>query len=215
MKFYPPYVPPATTQEAEISSADVVVTDPAVLRVVGESWRQNPDESLYPNAPKRRKGKAWSADERPGELYAGHENLLVRTQLNRAPGYSEKTAPVIAGPDDLYRLVKHLGDADNEHMVVITLSRINRVTAIYEAAIGGLGSVQVEMRQLVKIAILTASTTCIMVHNHPSGSLVPSADDIAMTNATKTALLCLGISIVDHLIVTHHGYTSFRNMGLL
>ena len=70
-------------------------------------------------------------------------------------------------------------------------------------------------RQILKRALDLGATSCILSHNHPAGSLEPSEGDKALTRQIVTGARALGVSIHDHLIVTHEGHYSFRQAGLL
>ncbi len=55
----------------------------------------------------------------------------------------------------------------------------------------------------------------MLVHNHPSGSLDPSPEDVEFTRSIQRAAELMGIELYDHVIVAHGGYTSFKDRGLL
>jgi DNA repair protein RadC len=64
-------------------------------------------------------------------------------------------------------------------------------------------------------AITDRAASIICVHNHPSGSLDPSPQDIAITTQLKDAGVLLGIQLIDHIIVSKNGHLSLRERGLL
>lgn len=167
---------------------------------------------FIPNA--RRKPKRWSPDD-PVSLFDGNEGLLVRTVLLRS-GHFDPTAdlPQIASSEDVHRLVKHVGFHDQEHIVILALNSQNKVTAIYEAAIGATGHASLEARTVIKIVLLSGASGCILVHNHPGGSTFPSREDKHLTKQVAAALGCLGYVLVDHIIVSYEKHYSFREAGL-
>jgi len=59
------------------------------------------------------------------------------------------------------------------------------------------------------------ASSVIFVHNHPSGSLEPSREDIAMTGQLVAAAGILGIRVLDHIIISRKGHASMRELGLL
>lgn len=164
-----------------------------------------------PNPPRRR-----ATLEHPAlDLYAGHDGFLVRTALIRSEKYSDVKRPKIANSEDAASLCSHLRYADQEHLVVLALDGQMKLRAIHEAAIGSSSSTSQTMNHLVKVATLTSSSAVIMVHNHPSGDPRPSPEDIAMTKQVKSGLECLGIVLMDHVIVAEEGATSMADMGTL
>jgi DNA repair protein RadC len=164
-----------------------------------------------PNPPRRR-----PTLEHPAlDLYAGHDGFLVRTALIRSEKHSDKRPPKVTSGEDAARLCAHLKYADQEHMVVLSLSPLMQLRAIHETAIGQSSGVSQTMLHLVKVAVLTSSSAVIMVHNHPSGDPTPSPDDVKMTKTVLAGLECLGIMLLDHVIVATGGHNSFYSLGLL
>ena len=70
-------------------------------------------------------------------------------------------------------------------------------------------------QKILKSAIAHNAVNLVIAHNHPSGNPQPSSNDITLTHALKTACSILGIRLVDHVIITHDSYYSFRESGLL
>jgi DNA repair protein RadC len=73
----------------------------------------------------------------------------------------------------------------------------------------------VDVRLVFKTALEHFSTSILLCHNHPSGQLQPSSQDIQLTRKIKSAGEFLDIEIADHLIFTNHGYYSFAENGIL
>ncbi|MFO1188066.1 MAG: DNA repair protein RadC [Alphaproteobacteria bacterium] len=70
-------------------------------------------------------------------------------------------------------------------------------------------------REVVKRALELGATGVILVHNHPSGDPAPSAADIAMTREVRDAGAKLGLTLIDHIIVSRGRHASFKALGLL
>jgi DNA repair proteins len=70
-------------------------------------------------------------------------------------------------------------------------------------------------RVIIKHALENNATSIILAHNHPSGILKPSKNDIEVTAKIKNAATLLDISIIDHIIVSNEGYFSFADDGLI
>ncbi len=123
---------------------------------------------------------------------------------------------VISTPRDAAQMVlRELSFADKEHFVIIMLNTKNRVIAKKVISIGHLNASIVHPREMFKEAIRRSSAAVILVHNHPSGDLTPSQEDIATTERLKQVGELLGIEVLDHLIVGDNRYFSFREQGLL
>jgi len=81
--------------------------------------------------------------------------------------------------------------------------------------VGLLDSAQIHPREVFADAIADRAAGVILVHNHPSGSLEPSPEDIAITRRLVQAGEILGIPVLDHVIVGPSGYLSLKERGLL
>jgi DNA repair protein RadC len=82
------------------------------------------------------------------------------------------------------------------------------------ALLGPAGTI-VDFKLVFATALKCAASGIILVHNHPSGQLNPSREDTQLTNRCKQAAEYLQIRLLDHLIITKHGFFSFRDEGLL
>lgn len=80
---------------------------------------------------------------------------------------------------------------------------------------GTVGEAPVYTREIIGRALDLGASTIILVHNHPSGTVTPSLDDIAATNEIVEAGRFLGVSVHDHIVVGLTGHASFRELGLL
>jgi len=104
----------------------------------------------------------------------------------------------------------------NERFVVMYLNRSNRVLGVYELSKGGITGTVVDIRLLLSVAVKTASTSIIVCHNHPSGNLKPSSNDIQITQKIKEACQLLDIKLVDHIIiVAARQYLSMAEEGIV
>jgi len=108
-----------------------------------------------------------------------------------------------------------LADLNREEFVVLYLNRASRVIGINKHSKGGIAGTIVDIRLLLKDALLCEASGMIVAHNHPSGSTSPSKSDIQLTRKIKEAAATMEINLLDHLIVTADSYTSFSDRGLL
>ena len=102
-----------------------------------------------------------------------------------------------------------------EEVKILLLNRNNKVLGIYALAKGGISSCVVDVRIILAVALKALATGIILVHNHPSGNLQPSADDKKITEQLNSSCKLMGITLVDHLIITKDDYFSFADEGLL
>lgn len=103
-----------------------------------------------------------------------------------------------------------------EEFYVLFLNRQNRVTGIFQASKGGVAGTVVDAKIVFAAAIKAMATSIILAHNHPSGNVQPSQQDIDLTKKLKRAGETLDITVFDHLILTpHDGYFSFADEGLM
>jgi DNA repair protein RadC len=115
----------------------------------------------------------------------------------------------ISGEKDVYNLVRdEMVSSDREMLLSVLLNGMNRIIGVETVAIGCLHSCAWSPRDILKSAILANAASIVICHNHPSGELKPSSQDLKMTDQLVKAGEILGIKILDHLIITHHGFRS-------
>jgi DNA repair protein RadC len=102
-----------------------------------------------------------------------------------------------------------------EAMMVLYLNNSNRTVGYSVASIGGITGTLVDIRLVLRDALLTQSTSLILVHNHPSGNLEPSQADLSLTDKVRKAALTMDIKLLDHLILTEDRFYSFSDFGKL
>lgn len=102
-----------------------------------------------------------------------------------------------------------------EYFKVLFLNQANQVLGYTKISEGGLTTTDVDVRIILQAALLTNSVALILAHNHPSGNLRPSQEDIKLTQKVKVAAELMRITVVDHIILTSDGYCSFADEGIL
>jgi len=115
-------------------------------------------------------------------------------------------------------LLTYLGDirrAMQKHFVCLSLDSQGQVIANHIVFIGTLNSVITHPREIFAVAIADHAAEIVVAHNHPSGGLLPSKQDTAMTQQLVAAGQIMGIPLVDHIIVTKDGWFSFREHSLI
>lgn len=122
----------------------------------------------------------------------------------------------ISSSNNAYQILKlHLADLRTEEFWAIFLNQSNKVIHISQLTQGGINQSIVDIRILFKNALDHFATGIIVAHNHPSGNLKPSSEDIHITKKIKEAGVLMNIQLLDHLIITQNSYLSFADENLL
>lgn len=122
---------------------------------------------------------------------------------------------MIKGPQDGAEIAsRFIGRDDREVFFVMCLNTKNHVVAVHRCHIGSLNASIVHPREVFKSAILNNAASVIVAHQHPSGDITPSMDDINVTKRLVEAGKLLGIEMLDHLVVNNEGkFTSLKEKG--
>jgi DNA repair protein RadC len=132
-----------------------------------------------------------------------------------------ETAPApfdqqVGGPDDAVGVLTRLiGDEWQEVAVVLFLDFQNRLIGYQVVGRGGLAWCPMEPREVLVAALMANAASIIVAHNHPSGALQPSPQDVAVTKRLNAACDVIGLGLLDHIIVTRAGHVSMQKAGLL
>jgi DNA repair protein RadC len=121
----------------------------------------------------------------------------------------------ITCPADVLPLVAEWRDKKQEYFFCITLNGAGEVIERRTVTVGILNQSLVHPREVFAEAITDRAASVILVHNHPSGTLDPSTQDISITRQLVEAGSILGIRVLDHVIVTKKGYVSLKELGHL
>lgn len=121
--------------------------------------------------------------------------------------YSNKK---ITCPEDIAELfIPLLRDEVKEKFLVVCLNSSNQIIKFEIISVGILNSSIVHPREVFKVAIENNSANIFLIHNHPSGNLEPSREDIEITKRLVEAGKIFDIKVLDHLIIAGDSYTSF------
>lgn len=112
-------------------------------------------------------------------------------------------------PADVLPLIQHYADRKQEHFLCISLNGSNEVIAVRVISVGLVNKTQAHPREVFADAITDRASTVIVAHNHPSGGVNPSKEDVEITRQLKSAGEILGIKLLDHIIFNNKGYHSF------
>ncbi|MCX6917627.1 MAG: JAB domain-containing protein [Verrucomicrobia bacterium] len=118
----------------------------------------------------------------------------------------------VTSPDKAAQLLRRvLPDNVREHFVILFLDNVKQVVGYYVVATGTASACVVGAKELFQAAIVAGAGSLILGHNHPSGQIIPSAEDRAITKRLGEAGDLLGIPVLDHLIIGNPGFYSFHD----
>jgi len=155
----------------------------------------------------------WARERGVGPVKAAQ--MLAAFELGRRLLVPPAEEPRVSSPAEAYALVRDLKRARKEHLVSLYLDAQNRLICRETVSIGSLNTTRTHPREVLQPAIVNCALAFILVHNHPSGSLDPSRDDVDFTRTMARAGELMGISLYDHLIVSQKGFVSLKERGLL
>ncbi|MDF7666770.1 JAB domain-containing protein [Orbaceae bacterium ESL0727] len=128
---------------------------------------------------------------------------------------------IIEDTDDVYSIMQRVLlrenkiDQEKEHLWIIGMNQAGYILYIELIALGSYRSVDVEPMNVFRVAVMKNASRVILVHNHPSRSLIPSTADKDITDRLIQVGRILNIELVDHLIITPKQYISFRQIDLM
>lgn len=132
----------------------------------------------------------------------GSEEAIVLDKISSSKAVFELMHPII-------------GELPHEEFWVLYLNNSNKVLYKSQLSKGGLTSTIVDVRLIFKTALEQNATSIILTHNHPSGKLMASEQDIQVTKRVKLASQQLDIALLDHIIITENGFYSFNDQGIM
>jgi DNA repair protein RadC len=143
-------------------------------------------------------------------------SIMAAMELGRRRR-SEETLELkkITSSKEVYNIMQPIiGELPHEEFWIIYLNNANKAIHKAQLSKGGITGTVVDNRMIFKLAFEQNATGIILVHNHPSGKLVPSEADISITKQLKLAGKQLSILIQDHIIITENGHYSFNDEGI-
>jgi DNA repair protein RadC len=125
----------------------------------------------------------------------------------------------ISSSKDIYKLAKKVFNADTiqwtEEQIMFCLNRANNVVGFYKVSSGGTSGTICDTKVILTIALNCCAHTIILVHNHPSGNIKPSENDIAVSKKVKDAAKLLDMQLLDHIIIAEENYFSCADNGII
>lgn len=142
--------------------------------------------------------------------------ILAVAELSKRISREKVSKIKIASPQTIAALLlEEMRYLKKEVFKIVLLDTKNNVISINNVSIGCLDSTVVHPREVFKDAIKSSSAAIILVHNHPSGEVEPSKDDINITNRIIECGKIIGIKVLDHVIIGDGNYLSFKEKGYI
>lgn len=123
----------------------------------------------------------------------------------------------ITSPDVIEKIARKVLEMDSECEevgVIIALNTKNKVLGTFEVSRGSLNSAIIHPREVLKRLLLLNANGFVFIHNHPSGSIEPSNEDLLMTERLKQSGEVLGIDLIDSCIIGD-GFLSMKQEGII
>ena len=106
-------------------------------------------------------------------------------------------------------------DLDVEEAWIVLMNQNYKLLKAMRISHGGITETAVDLRIIMREALLANATILALSHNHPSGNIMPSGDDDRLTQRVKKACEIMRIHFLDHIIITDGNYYSYHEMGRL
>jgi DNA repair protein RadC len=164
--------------------------------------------AVSPVTPEELSGRCGLDPEQAGRLAAAVE--LARRLL-----WPDDGRHPIRSPQDACRAAAHIRSSAKEHFLAIYLDARNVPVHEETISIGSLNANIVHPREVFKPAIAHSAAAVILVHNHPSGDVSPSQEDLQLTARLVEAGRLIGIEVLDHVIIAERRFLSFRSESYL
>lgn len=143
-------------------------------------------------------------------------SILAACEVGARRSSEQNRKEFITTAEDIYHYYKHqLQNLCHEESHVLLLSQRLQVIASRLISKGGLTGTVVDVRLILKEALLANAPNIALVHNHPSGNRKPSREDDSLTERVRQAANTMNIHLIDHVIVASEGYYSYQEAGKL
>ena len=139
--------------------------------------------------------------------------ILASIELSKR--YLIRSNKRISSAEEVYEELRAFSTKNQEHFLSITLDGASHIINTRTVFIGTLNQSMVHPREVFSDAIADRAAGIIIAHNHPSGTLEASREDIQITQRLKEVSKLVGIELLDHVILAKGGFYSFSDEGLL
>ncbi len=140
------------------------------------------------------------------------KKLLAVAELIKRKNTNPKQKVKVESSNDVYEYVREdFEGLDHEELFVLFLNKANYVIQQVRFSVGSYDATMFDVRQIMRKALELKATRMVLQHNHPSGVLKPSTNDDSITKTLYLAGKCMGIVLLDHIILGHKDYYSYIN----
>lgn len=192
------------------------MTDPDFLELFPELKQAAPAVETPAAIKKARHTAKKEREDRHTEQAMKTIQWKFKDALSEYPEIRHLNTMKVHGPKDIADNFRFLIDHETvEHFIVFWLSSGNKVIGYEIVSIGNLNSSIVHPREVFRGAIVASCANIILMHNHPSGNVEPSPEDVSITKRIVESGKLLDIHVFDHIIVTNDSYLSFTEERLI
>lgn len=151
------------------------------------------------------------------ELTPGRKKVaLAAVELYKRMQERKYEQRVVRCSEDVYKVMYPLiGEIEIEEFWLLLMNQSSKIIKKIRISTGGIDGTYVDVRVLLKQALLNNATQIIVTHNHPSGSKKPSIQDNGLTDRIKKSAEIMNLSLSDHVIICRDTYYSYRDEGCL
>ncbi len=143
-------------------------------------------------------------------------NILAAIEIGKRAYKKNNSEDIyITTARDVFNELRDIKDSKKEHFIAFYLDARRKVVKREIISVGIINAAIVHPREVFEPAVKNLAVSMIVAHNHPSGDPTPSDDDLALHRRICKAGTILGISVLDHVVVTTEKYISFKEEGCL
>ena len=144
-------------------------------------------------------------------------SILAACELGKRREHEDKLERLdLSQPDAIYQhLLPKMRDLDVEEAYIVLMNNNYKHIKTVRLSHGGITETAVDVRVIIKEAVLCNATIVALAHNHPSGNIHPSGYDDQITRQVKSACDAMRLHFADHIIVTDGAYYSYHESGKL
>ena len=150
-----------------------------------------------------------------GVLLEQHYAAALEIGRRRNDTESKEPDKINSSRDSYNVMRRHLMDLGHEEFWIILLNQGGKVISTELISKGGLTGTVADPKIIFGIALKSNSSGILLAHNHPSGNLKPSSEDLKITRRLVEGGKLLNLAVLDHIILTAHGFYSFADEGLI
>ena len=143
-------------------------------------------------------------------------NNICEITISYSPKFKASDLPSVTSSKDAFNILKESWKDISyyETFKILLLNRANRVLGATTIGTGGISGVVADPKRIFQAALKANASSIILAHNHPSGNLNASQQDIALTKKIKKGAEFLEIAVLDHLIITDESYKSLADENM-